>query len=224
VPLDQIARVRRGVATGANEFFLLTKEARDLLPAKATVRAIRRLRNLAGDRLTLEAHDGLAALGERAWLVLLADPLLRVDPAMSAWLEVAEAAGVKDRYLPSHRDPWYLVEDIEAPDVIVSPMGKGRMRAVLNEVRAVPSNALYGIYLGGNEKLGVRLTAWLNSADGQLALLERARAYGAGLFKLEPRDLLAVTIPIEVVGEDLGTGQQVRKIGAPARRNGQGRC
>ena len=191
------------MATGANEFFLLTNEARERLPAQATVRAVRRLRNLAGDRLTLEAHDDLAVLGERSWLVLLADPALLADPEVAAWLEAAAASGVKDRYLPSHRDHWYLVEDIEAPDVIVSPMGKGRMRAVFNEARAVPSNALYGIYLDGKKGLSVRVTTWLNSPDGQTALLERARAYGAGLFKLEPRDLLAVTIPTEVIDGDL---------------------
>jgi adenine-specific DNA-methyltransferase len=207
VPLHRIARVRRGVATGANEFFLLTNEARARLPAAATVRAVRRLRYLAGDRLTLEAHDGLAALGERSWLVVLADPGLQADPAVAAWLDSARKSGVKDRYLPSHRDPWYLVEDVEAPDVIISPMGKGRMRAVFNEAKAIHSNALYGIYLDGKDELGVRLTAWLNSPDGQLALLERARAYGAGLFKLEPRDLLTVTIPTEVLEGDLQTSR-----------------
>jgi hypothetical protein len=91
---------------------------------------------------------------------------------------------------------------VDAPDVIVSPMGKGRMRAFINEARAIPSIALYGIYLGGSSRgLDVRLTQWLNSSEGQAALLERARAYGAGLFKLEPGDLLSVSIPLEVVAE-----------------------
>jgi hypothetical protein len=74
------------------------------------------------------------------------------------------------------------------------------MRVVTNEARAIPSNALYGIYL--KDPGGARtVREWLNSEDGQVALLERARTYGADLFKLEPRDLLAIRLPRSVLDE-----------------------
>lgn len=195
VTLSDIARVRRGVATGANEFFLLTATERARYPELATVRAVRRLRNVSGDHLTDAAHNRLAELGERCWLLRINDPSLLENPAVEDWMRRAKKAHVPDRYLAAHRDPWYQVETVEPPDLILSPMGKTRMRAVVNHIRAIPSNALYGIYLEGDVERATRLATWLNGDTGQTALMERARTYGAGLFKLEPKDVLVLQIP-----------------------------
>jgi hypothetical protein len=108
---------------------------------------------------------------------------------------------VQGSYIGSHRDAWYSVEHVEPPDILLSPMGKGRMKAVWNLVGAVPSNAIYGIYLRDLKAPPPdRLCGWLNSPEGQAALLIRARAYGAGLFKLEPGDLRDVRVPGSIAG------------------------
>ncbi|MBI4304889.1 MAG: methyltransferase [Chloroflexi bacterium] len=200
VLLGDIARVRRGVATGANDYFLLTATEKAALPEAATVRAIRRLRHLDGDRLSSEAHEGLAALGEKCWLLRIDDSGLIKDPALQEWLQRATNSGVPQRYLASRRNPWYLVEAVVPPDVILSPMGKRRMRAVVNEAEVIPSNALYGVYLEDKAD-AQRIVEWLNRPEGQIALLERARAYGAGLFKLEPKDVLALRIPRSILAD-----------------------
>ncbi len=200
VRLGDIAKVRRGVATGANEYFLLTRKQRDLLPETATVRAVRRLRHLQSNELTLVAHRELETQGERCWLLRIDGDELLSHPAIAAWLEAAQEAGVAERYLAKHRDPWYRVEHIDPPDLLISPMGKRRMRVVTNEVRAIPSNALYGVYL--KDPVAARAVGtWLNGEDGQVALLEHARTYGADLFKLEPRDLLTIRLPRSVLGK-----------------------
>jgi len=117
------------------------------------------------------------------------------DDGVLEWLSGAMEAGVHERYLAEHRDPWYAVESISPPDILVGPMSKSRMRAVRNEAAAIPSNAIYGLYLDEEQQIAAALTAWLNSADGQLALRAQARTYGAGLVKLEPSDLGAVLVP-----------------------------
>lgn len=216
VLLGDVAHVRRGVATGANEFFLLTERERGDYPGAATVRAIRRLRHLAGDHLSIEAHTELAADGERCWLLRIDDPALLTDPSIQRWMKAATDAGIPSRYLASHREPWYLVEAVDAPNVILSPMSKGRMRAVTNEAGAIPSNSLYGIYTGGDLALANRITSWLNGAAGQTALRERARAYGAGLFKLEPKDVVTLRIPRSVAG---GSRREERPATAVGRRD-----
>lgn len=199
VALSEFGRVRRGVATGANEFFFLSADARSAYPTQATVRAIRRLRKVDGHHLTEVEHDRLARLGERCWLLKLDDPALLDDPAVQAWVTKAQSARVPERYLTSNRDPWYELEIVQAPDLVVSPMGKSRMRAVVNDVGAIHSNALYGVYLDGDTALATRMVTWLNGPVGQAALLERARTYGAGLFKLEPKDVLALRVPRSLV-------------------------
>lgn len=195
VPLRTLARVRRGVATGANRFFFLTDEERNLLPDRATLAAVLRLRRIAGDVLTAALHEHLGSQGERRWLLALGNEDLLDDDGVLEWLSGAMEAGVHERYLAEHRDPWYAVESISPPDILVGPMSKSRMRAVRNEAAAIPSNAIYGLYLDEEQQIAAALTAWLNSADGQLALRAQARTYGAGLVKLEPSDLGAVLVP-----------------------------
>jgi predicted RNA methylase len=194
--LGDLTRIRRGVATGANRFFFLNDEERDLLPSGATQRAVLRLRRIVGDVLSIPEHDRLGADGERRWLLAIrADGDLMDDDAVVQWLTDAMEAGVHERYLVGHRDPWYAVESVTPPDVLFGPMSKRHMRAVRNETGAIHSNAIYGLYLDGEKHLAEPLTAWLNSEDGQLALRAQARTYGAGLVKLEPSDLAAVLVP-----------------------------
>lgn len=199
VELRTVARIRRGVATGANEWFLLTQAQRDKLPPAVTVRAVRRLRGVAADHFDLASHEALAQAGERCWLLRVEDEAERLsDAALSTWLEAAKEAGVSDRYLASHREPWYRLESVDPPSLMLSPMGKRRMGVVINEAQAVPSNALYGLYF---EDPGVAHAVghWLASEMGQTALFEHARAYGSGLFKLEPKEVGRIGIPRELL-------------------------
>jgi len=197
VPLSAVGDVRRGVATGANEFFLLTDISVAGAPRAFLRPAVRSLRRVTGAVLDADAHALLGELGLRRWLLELpVDVDLESNTWLSKWADRARAAHVPDRYLAAHRGAWFSVERVEPPDLLLSPMGKRRMRAVCNAIAAVPSNAIYGIYL--RPRLDVSPSAlcdWLNSAEGQVSLHVRARAYGAGLFKLEPNDLRAVPIP-----------------------------
>jgi hypothetical protein len=195
VRIRDIARVRRGVATGANNYFLLSDIARRDFPAGTTLPIVRRLRYVDSDRLTAEVLAKLAADGERCWLVSISDRATLEDPIVADWIRRAIADAVPERYLVRHRDPWYRVEKVDPPDVIVSPMGKRRFRAVTNDAGVLIANSLYGIYLDGDRDFAARLVQWLNGPAGQEALRERARVYGAGLLKLEPRDLGSVWLP-----------------------------
>ena len=201
IALSEIARVRRGVATGANRFFFLTDEQAQSMPPQYIRPAIQTLRELPSSVLNFAAHAALGRRGRRRWLLELpVDADLAWNAALREWRARAESL-VRDRYLAIHRDAWYAVEHIEPPDILVSPMGKGRMKAVLNAAAAVPSNAIYGIYLQSDRRFSAeQLCEWLNSPSGQHALHRRARAYGSGLFKLEPKDLCAVIVPHSVAG------------------------
>jgi hypothetical protein len=199
VELRSIGRVRRGVATGANNWFLLTQEQRDMLPLDLTVRAVRRLRGVADGHFDAASHEALAETGERCWLLRVeTDAQRRGNTAVAEWLDAAEKAGISSRYLASHREPWHALELMDAPKLMLSPMGKQRMRVIINEAGAIPSNALYGIYFD-DPNVAHAVGHWLASESGQTALFEHARAYGAGLFKLEPKEVGRIGIPRDLL-------------------------
>jgi hypothetical protein len=194
VPLSDLAVVRRGVATGANFFFFLTHdEAADMTEGTLSP-GLRRLRHVNGDVLDTAEHRRIGKSGKPRWLLTLDDPSLVATPQVQALLADGRRAGVPDRYLSTVRDPWYRLEHVEPPHLLVGAMTNDRLRVVRNVVRAIHSNSMYGIYLN-RPSTATNLASWLNSDDGQAAMLTHSRHYSDGLHKLEPRDLLKVTIP-----------------------------
>jgi len=197
VPLSKIARVRRGVATGANHFFFLTDEARADLPEQVLAPGLCRLRHIAGDNLDAEEHARIGAAGHPRWLLSLRGPTDIYSAAVRRRLTTGIEAGYHNRYLTRDREYWYAVEQIDPPHILVSLMTKDRFRAVVNVIDAIPSNSIYGIYMH-NQSLVPAVCEWLNSDRGQEALKARARHYSNGLLKLEPRDYLDVRVPDDI--------------------------
>jgi len=196
--LTDVVRIRRGVATGANSFFLLSDdEAKDLPPTSVTP-VLRRMRDLLGEALDAEAHDSIGARGGKRWLLDLHDaPIsngMPADPRLRRLVQRGRDSGMHLRVLCAVRDPWFAVERIEPPDLFISPMSKDAFRVATNLIRAVHTNSLYGLYVNGS--LGVEEVAnWLRSSHGQERLRAVARQHSSGLLKLEPRALGAITVP-----------------------------
>lgn len=203
-PMLEIANVRRGVATGANHFFFLTDDEAAKLPTRVVVPGVRRLRHVSGDTLNKKEHARIGAAGHPRWLLSLRDSGDTRSVAVRRLLAEGVAAGYDDRYLSRDREPWYAIETVKPPHLLVALMTKDRFRAVLNSIEAVPSNSMYGIYLRNGARARA-LCDWINSDEGQDALREQARHYSNGLFKLEPRDYLRVRVPLELAHDDLAS-------------------
>ena len=194
VPLGDVGRVRRGVATGANSFFFLSDDEANALPLGAVRPALQRLRHTTTDVLDTAEHRRIGARGKPRWLLMLNNPAMVATPPVQLLLARGREAGIPGRYLATVRDPWYAIEDIPPPHLLVAIMSKGRLRVVRNVAKVIHSNSMYGIYLH-QPALARPLATWLSSYEGQQAMLAEARHYSDGLRKLEPRDLSAVLIP-----------------------------
>jgi tRNA1(Val) A37 N6-methylase TrmN6 len=197
--LGDIARVRRGTATGANEFFLLSDGIAEefRLPDKVLVPVVRRLSGYA-NKVTHTAFNAQSATG-RSWL-LLATKEDAQHPAVAAYLEY----GLEQKYAQRHlckvrAGEWYdLNHDLFVPDVIITAMTRGGFRVVENGIQAAITNNLYGWeWKPGitTKKQQAAVLAWLRSGDGQAALLAVARSQGNGLNKVEPAALAGLRLP-----------------------------
>ncbi len=142
--LARVAIIRRGVATGANTFFLKTNREVEPLPSHCYVRAISRLREVPGDALSLEVHQQIAKADLRCWLLQITESDAQ-DPEVSRVIAEGVRQGIHERYLCKVRNPWYAVEQIPPPDLLIGPMGKQQFRVVTNGAGAIPTNTLYGL-------------------------------------------------------------------------------
>lgn len=197
--LGDIARVRRGTATGANEFFLLSDGIADefRLPDKVFVPVVRRL-SVYANKVTRAAFNAQSAT-DRSWL-LLATKKDAQHPAVAAYLEHGRDQKYDQRHLCKVRaGEWYdLNHDLFVPDVIITAMTRGGFRVVENEIQAAITNNLYGWeWKPGitTKKQQAAVLAWLRSGDGQAALLAVARSQGNGLNKVEPAALAGLRLP-----------------------------
>jgi hypothetical protein len=116
--LGDFARVLRGVATGANDYFFLTSEQARAgkIPNRFFVPAIGRTRDVPENEVTPELITSLEKQGRPTLLLSLnSKPREEYPASVLAYLRIGEKQGLPDRPLISQRRPWYKMESRAAP-------------------------------------------------------------------------------------------------------------
>lgn len=199
VPLSTLATVRRGTATGANDFFTLVDE--DAEPIQG--HCVRLLRHPGGVGDVLDEATFDASLkGSRRWLLLVTERDVESDPKLREVIESGTSQGYADRLLCKRRTAgWYdLHHDLVRPDVIIGSMSKGAFAVIENACRAAITNNMYGLTWHPlvEQPVRARVLNWLR-ASGQAAITAGARHQGDNLRKIEPRALAAIEVPLSVI-------------------------
>lgn len=208
ITLGDLFSIKRGLATGANRFFILPRdEARAkgipdafLRPILPSPRALQGAIVQAGD-------DGYADLENPLALIDCNLPEHEVQekyPTLWKYLEEGLRQGLDRAYLTSHRTPWYSQEKRPAAPFMCTYMGRGRkdgqlFRLIWNRSQATAANVylllyptpLLASFLQKDERLEKQLFEVLQAIDPE-SLRREGRVYGGGLYKLEPKELAAL--------------------------------
>lgn len=205
VPLSHFARVMRGIATGANEFFFLTRQqiAELGLDVRYFARAIGRTRDCHGDTLQPATLAALERQGRPTWLLNLDGTSKERLPApLRSYLEQGERQKLHERALIQSRRPWYKMEQRMPPPILFAYLGRRDCRFILNEAGVVPLTGFLCVYPWDSRPDAVR---WLWRALNHPATLENlvfaGKSYGGGALKVEPRQLDMLEIPDAVLKE-----------------------
>lgn len=206
-PLSDFCHLRRGTATGANGFFVLTGDEvaqKDLKPWVIPV--VRRLFKYRDEIGPEEFQRGGSA--DKRWLLTATADERVPGGALDLYITAGEACGINQAYLCRvRRADWFdLQHDLVRPDVIVGPMTRATIRFVANQARAAIVNNLYGwTWLESvPEADRSAVLGWLRTEEGQDAVLNAARRQGTGLRKIEPQALANVPIPRHVAASPQG--------------------
>lgn len=195
--LGEVARIRRGIATGANGFFVLSERARRRLgiPTAQLALCLASPKLIEGDEVSAESLESLPEDVPR-WLVDCRDgsEIERATPLGRYLRHGRDHLRVHEGYLASRRRPWYAQEMRASCPIVFSYFNRERPRFVRNRAEAVPLNN----WLIVEPNPGVnadRLFETLTSAAFIERLADHSRVYGGGLWKLEPKELEAVRVP-----------------------------
>ena len=196
VPLRALARVHRGVVTGANSFFVLTRE-------RARALGIERwCRSALTSAEEILRSDGVVRDGPERRLLLDVPPDVdrSAHPHLDAYLRLGEQPHdgeppIAERYIPRHRRPWWYLGRTDPPPIVVSYMARQAPVFALNPDGLAVINIAHGIYPTGNLMPEHRadLVAALNNA--RHSFQGRGRTYHGGLEKFEPREMEALLVP-----------------------------
>lgn len=217
-PFHEIADIKRGIATGANDFFCLSdREVKEWgISEEYRVKLIRRTNGLAYE-LREEDWEEWRDSGAEVWLLYCHDDENELierpdidDQAVEKYLSKGEKEGADEGYLVEKRNPWYRVEKRDPPPILVTYMSKSGFRFIKNEAKVVSLNNLHNVTFPDkdySEREIKALLAYLNS-DIVNKIVERSgREYAEGLHKVEPSELehIPVIDPKEMHGDDVIT-------------------
>lgn len=225
--LGDLFAIKRGLATGDNEFFILDEDkARRLnLPAKFLRPILPSTRYIKADEINAD-RAGVPLLEKRLFLLdcdLPEDDVKRDYPALWTYLQTG-VDHVAPRYLCRMRRRWYAQERRAAAPIVCTYIGRsdhdGRpFRFLLNNSKATATNVYLCLYpqpllvtqLRNKPEALRPLWQALNAIDKE-TLLGNGRVYGGGMHKLEPKEL--ANVPADELAAIVGlakkaTGRQL---------------
>src|SRR3972149_2830166 len=199
--LNDFARVMRGIATGANEFFFLTgKQVEKLgIPRQFLRRAIGRTRDVTSNIITEKDIQNLEKKDRPTYLLVINihEPLPKI---ISNYLKVGEEMGLPNSPLIKQRKPWFKMEKRDVPPILFAYLGRRNTRFILNQAKVLPLTGFlcaYPIY--SDSEYVTSLWKALNHPDTLEKLKLVGKSYGSGAIKVEPRNLSILPIPEHVV-------------------------
>jgi hypothetical protein len=197
VALGELVTVKRGIATGKNDYFVLSPSVAThwclpedtLVPVVAGAKDTRFLDLTAKDVMEAQAADHRV-------LLLRLGPQDGVRPELQRYLAYGRESGAASTYLARHRRAWYVVDERPDAPILFTYLRRDLPRFIWNPGRAHALNVFHYLIpkmpLSGNRLKA--LLCYLNSSRGVSALQESGRVYGHGLRKAEPRELARMKV------------------------------
>ncbi|MFI5253720.1 MAG: Eco57I restriction-modification methylase domain-containing protein [Bacteroidota bacterium] len=212
--LSELFVINRGIATGANKFFILSQEeiAKYDLPSQMFVPILPSARYLESDEIFSD-EQGIPKIEKRYFLLKCHMPesqIKEIYPKLWDYLQKGIEEGINKKYIASHRSPWYSQEERTASQFLCTYIGremngsrKNPFRFILNQSNAICTNVYLMMYPKPNLARAIKndpsftrqIWVALKSIQPQI-LMRGGRVYGGGMYKLEPKELL--NIPIEL--------------------------
>lgn len=205
--LGDYFEIKRGLATGDNNFFIMSKErimelgiemsfCKPILPSP---------RSLKTDLIDADAN-GMPRIEQQCFLLdceLTEREIRELSPTTWSYLQ----SGIEEtgnKYLCKSRKRWYWQEQRDATYFLCSYMGRAKdngspIRFILNLSEAIATNSYLMLYPKENLQKTIsddpnsvyRIWEHLKAIKGN-EIEEEGRFYGGGLKKIEPKELAKV--------------------------------
>lgn len=188
VPFSTFAKVSRGIATGANDYFTFRESKKELygIPERCLMRCVCHSTDVHGLFFTDDDFQRLSHSDKAVYLFNgRADG---EDEHVREYISLGEETGADKRYLTASRKPWYAIENRKPSPIWVSVFNRKGLRFVRNIAGVSNLTTFHCVYDAGVVDIDV-LFGYLVTNVAKEIFMDNSRQYGNGLVKFEPNDL-----------------------------------
>lgn len=192
IPFSSVAKVVRGIATGANEYFTFSKSKANQygIDAKYLLPCICKALDVKDNFFT---KDNFHSLVNDDRQIFLFNGIGSSDKNVLKYIELGEKSGINKKHLTACRTPWYSLENRPPSPIWVSVFNRSGLKFIRNEANISNLTTFHCVYpvqnsLFDNVNIDV-LFAYLLTDVAREIFEDNRREYGNGLQKFEPNDL-----------------------------------
>ena len=195
VKLSNYARVCRGIATGANEYYILSKS--DLsnwgIEENFTRPVLEKSLNCKFHTFNESDFNNIVITNKPAYLLYV---FSQPSNNLLKYIKHGEAQKIPDKYLPSKRNPWYSMEKREPARIWAGTFSRDGVKFILNNSNCLNLTTFHGIYPKTKDENTIKfLVAFLNSSICKELIKRVISPMGGGLDKLQPKDIENILVP-----------------------------
>ncbi|MBN1988692.1 MAG: N-6 DNA methylase [Bacteroidales bacterium] len=192
IPFSSVAKVVRGIATGANEYFTFSKSKANQygIDEKYLLPCICKAVDVKDNFFTKDNFQSLVD-GDRQ--IFLLNAIGSKNENVIEYIKLGEKSGIDKKYLTASRAPWYSLENRPPSPIWVSVFNRSGLRFIRNEANISNLTTFHCVYpvqnnLFDNVNVDV-LFAYLLTDVARDIFEDNRREYGNGLQKFEPNDI-----------------------------------
>lgn len=188
VPFSTFAKVTRGIATGANDYFTFKMSKIDSynIPENSFLQCICHAADV--QTLIFTEDDYVNLVNRDKTVFLFNGSAYEKDFSVNNYIRLGEKNGVDRKYLTASRIPWYAIENRKPSPIWVSVFNRNGLRFVRNKAGVYNLTTFHCVYNIGEIDTDI-LFAYLVTNVAKDIFGDNSRQYGNGLVKFEPNDL-----------------------------------
>lgn len=190
IQIKEIGKVKRGIATGNNNYFTLNKQKiKDFnLSQEVCMPCITKSADISNIILDNTQFYKLKNMNKKVFIFNGKEAINKKD---YEYINIGEKEGVNKTYLTSKRKPWYSIEEKQSAPILLSVFCRNKIKVIRNEAMIKNLTTFHGLYFNSNtsdDNINI-LFCYLLTPIAQKILFKNKREYGSGLDKFEPNDL-----------------------------------
>lgn len=201
--ISDFCSVKRGIATGDNTFFCLSKSKMDKykIPIQSVSNCICKSADVSNP---IFQNSDFEKLKENDKTVFLLDISEDNEYLIKDYISIGINEGVNKKYLPANRKKWYIMEQKDIAPIWVSSACRDRIKFIRNLTNSKSLTTFHSIFVNKNYKKDTDLIfCYFLTPIAQNFIKDNRKELGNGLNKFQPNDLNSANmLDLDIITKD----------------------